>query len=591
MTEVNRRVSGRQIGRELWPQRRLAALTTGVVVISVSLTVAMPALVGAVTDGVIHRDLNRVLYCAGALAAVTLIQVALQRVQAEVTARFGNSYLQSLRTRLLDHLLALSVDYFAREKAGRIVSRLTSDVASLQQFLEGGLALLLRAVLLLTLSLSAALLLSPLLAGVAVLPLLPLLPATWWYRKVAFHRQIDVRDRVAVALGHLGESVAAVRVIQGYRAEDDRDRAYGELVEADQSARLAAARAVSAFVPLVELLPTVALATVLIVGANAVGSHTLTVGAVVAVALYVGQFAEPLQQLAELTTLTQTAGAAFSKVFEFLSTNPSVTNRPDAKPLQPGPGHLELTNVTFSYGDGPAVLHELDLDIPAGQHVALIGGSGAGKSTLAKLIARFDDPTTGSVKLEGQDLRTVTLNSLRRTVTLVPQDSYLFQGTVADNIAMGQPGASREQVIATCTSIRILDQLEGLPQGLDTVVGHRGRSLSSGQCQLVGLARALIADPTVLLLDEASAGLDPATDALIDRALTTLLCTRTAIVIAHRMQTALAADRVVVLVDGRVVEDGAPGQLLQAGGVLASWVRDGRQQADQDGNSAAAIAY
>ena len=577
MNDTDRRVSVRQLTRELWPHRRLAGLAAGVVMISVTVTVAGPTLVGSVTDGVIHHDLHQVLVSAAALGAVTLVQVVLQRIQADVTARFGNRYLQALRGRLLDQLLALSVDFFEQHKAGRIVSRLTSDVVNIQQFLEGGFALLLRAVLLFCLSLTASLLLSPMMTGVAVLALLPLLPASWWYRKVAFRRQIDVRDRVAIALGHLSESIAAVRVVQGYRAEAERDQAYGELVDADRSARLAAARAASAYVPLVELLPTVSLAAVLVVGASLVTAHQLTVGAVVAVALYVGQLAEPLQQLAELTTLTQSAGAAFSKVFAFLSTQPNVTDSPGAAPLQPGPGQVELAGVTFRYGDGPAVLHELDLNIPAGQHVALIGSSGAGKSTLAKLIARFDDPTTGTVRVDGQGLRHVTLASLRRTVTLVPQEGYLFHGTVADNIAMGRPGATLEQVVTTCSSLGILEPLAALPHGLDTVVGDRGRALSSGQCQLVGLARALIADPIVLLLDEASAGLDPATDTLVDRALTTLLTGRTTIVIAHRMQTALAADRVVVLSDGRVVEDGAPHKLLAAGGVLAGWVRDGRQ--------------
>ena len=318
----------------------------------------------------------------------------------------------------------------------------------------------------------------------------------------------------------------------------------------------------------------VALAIIIGYGAVLADRGEIQVGTVIAFTLLLTRLFEPIEQFIELTSLLQTAGAAFSRTFGFLDRAPALVDEPDAAQFTRGPGRIELDHVTFRYAPGaPPAVADLDLVVAAGERIAVVGTSGAGKSTLAKLIGRFYDPTEGTIRIDGQDLRHLQSPSLRRDVVVVPQEGFLFDGTIATNVALGRPGAGRAEVEHACHEIGFQDAIDRIPGGLDAPVANRGLTLSSGQRQLVALARAFLADPSVIVLDEATSNLDPATDALVEHALAQLLAGRTAIVIAHRVPTALRAERVVVLEHGRVVEAGPPGQLAAAGGAFARWVR------------------
>jgi ATP-binding cassette subfamily B protein len=323
----------------------------------------------------------------------------------------------------------------------------------------------------------------------------------------------------------------------------------------------------------VDLLGPVGLAVVMGLGAYLVGSHGLQVGTVVAFSLYLGRLFEPIQQAIELASLLQAATASFSRIFAFLDEQPLVADAEDARPFEPGPGEVRVEGVTFSYPgrEGTPVVADIDLDVKPGERVALVGDSGAGKTTLAKLLSRTYDPVAGRVLVDGQDLREVKSETLSRSLTLVAQEGFLFDGTISENIAMAKPGATEDDAKAAAAELGILERLESLPDGLATKITNGGSSLSAGQRQLVALTRAMVAEPKVLILDEATSQLDPATDALVETAMLTLFEGRTAIVIAHRVSTVLKADRVVVLERGAIAESGPPLTLLQTDGPFARW--------------------
>jgi ABC-type multidrug transport system fused ATPase/permease subunit len=586
----NARPDARRVLAELTGHPRMLVGGMVAVVFETVLVTAGPLLVAVgIQHGVVQRQPAWVVYTASAFLATMVLQLVTGYLKVLWLGRLSQDVLHDLRARLLRHLYALDLDFFGRERSGRVVARLTTDLDGIQRFLDGGLPLVLRAALLIALTLGAMAFLSVPLTLAVLAVLVPLVAATTWYRRHAYRAQLDVRERTADLLTHVNESLAGVRVVQAFAVEDTRRRGFQVVNTGTYGAKMAAARIDAAYLPAVEILNPVALAVVVGYGAVLARNGQLPVGSVVAFAIYLGRLFEPIQQTTELAQVIQAASASFARVFGFLDQQPLVQDGAHAVPFQPGPGRVQLEGVSFAYrADGPVVLRGIDLDIPAGQRVALVGDSGAGKSTLAKLLARFYDPVAGRLLVDGQDVREVEAATLRRSLTLVSQEGFLFDGTVAENIALARPGASSEDVRAACAALGIATRLDVLPAGLDTPVSNRGLSLSAGQRQLVALARAFMAEPRVLILDEATSQLDPATDALVERALRTLLRGRTAIVIAHRVQTALRADRVVLLEGGQVREDGPPATLLASGGAFAEWVV--RHRDDEPADPAAPAA-
>jgi len=563
-----------RMAADLRPHRRLLVLGSLAALVVAAGSSAGPWLIGLVIDrGVIGGNMGWVW--AGSLGLLVASSAQLLALWAQVRwlGRFAHDYLADLRRELLRQLFTMDVDFYARVPTGRLVSRLTSDVDNMQQFVEGGLALVSRIVLMLVIITVIMLRESVLMTAVVAGVLVPLGVASVWFRRVAYRAQVDVRDRMADMLGHVSESLTGARIIQAYTHEDFRRETFRRVNDDTYEAKLGTVRLNATFYSVVEFVAPASIAVVLGTGAWLAGRGTVTVGTVIAFTLYLGKLFEPIQQLAELAQVMQQASASYAKVFQFRDLVPGVADRADAGVFEVGPGHVSVRDVTFRYdADTAEVLHGVSLDIAPGSRVALVGSSGAGKTTLGKLIARFHDVSGGSIEVDGQDVRSVTGASLRRHVALVPQQGFLFDGTVLDNIAVVRPDLERDDVIAACDALGIMARIDALPDGLATEITNGGQSLSSGQRQLIALARALVAEPTVIVLDEATSNLDPATDALVERALASLLDGRTAIVIAHRVETAMRADRVVLMADGRVAEDGSPSELRAAGGVFAGWV-------------------
>ena len=555
-------------------RRPLVRGVVSTVVVTLAMACTPLVVAWAIDGGVVRRDLRVVAVAAVAYAAASATMIVGNRSEIRAYARFAQGWLHDLRVRLLDHLFRLDLDFFTRERSGRLVSRLTSDVETLQQFAETGVALICRASLVLVVTIAFMLATSPILTAVTLAAFSPLVIATFWYRRRAFRAQLEVRESMAGLLAHVNESIAGIRVVQAYGLEDEHTAVFEEANEQAVAARMRTARVVAAYYPLVEFVQPAATGVVIVTGAFLVTNGRLSLGAVVAFTLYLTRLFDPITQLTELAHMLQASSAAYSKVMAFQDERPRVDDEVGALDLDDGPGAVTFEDVSFRYSnDRPLAVIDVDLDLAPGQRVALVGGSGAGKSTLAKLAARFYDPTAGRVLVDGQDVRTVTGASLRQAVALVPQEGFLFDGTIADNIAVTRPGASRDEVEAACRTIGVLDRLEALPDGLDTAVANRGLSLSAGQRQLVALARAMLADPRVIVLDEATSNLDPATEAAVEAGMRALFAGRTAIVIAHRPSTAWRADRVIVMEGGRVAEEGRAIDLAGRGGAFDRWLR------------------
>lgn len=485
----------------------------------------------------------------------------------------GERFLRMMRIRVYRHLMNLDMDFFGRSKVGVLVSRMTSDVEALTAFANEGAISVITSLLTVIGVTIGLFVIDPGLALI-VMGLMPvLIGISMVFRTFADRAYRRVREHIGLVLATLQEGISGVRVVQAYTQEPRRTRQFVGVNEEYYRANIDAAKAISVYFPAVDLLRTLGAALVLLVGGRRVLDGTLSLGSLVAFLLYLNWFFEPIVQLSNVYNLLQGALAALGKLFGILDTTPKMSESPDARPLPEGPGRLVFDDVSFSYEPGARVLDSVSLEIPGGQRVAVVGETGAGKSTLAKLAVRFYDPDAGRVLLDGMDLRDADIKSLRRAVALVPQEGYLFPGSIRDNIAYARPHMDDAEVWDVCRTLGIDDWVRGLPERLDTQVMERGSRLSSGERQLLSLARALAANPRVIVLDEATSNLDPESEAQVETALSALLTGRTAIVIAHRLQTAQRADRVLVVAAGRIVEDGPYGDLVAAGGEFADLER------------------
>jgi ATP-binding cassette, subfamily B, bacterial len=540
------------------------------VLVQTGAVLAMPYLVKvAIDQGIVPKDLGVINRVALAYLVLAGVQFLAGRLEIETVARVGQRVLFAVRTKLFRHLQTLSLDFYERERTGRLVARMTADIDAMSDLVTDGLVTLVTA--LITMVGVAVILVfmdwQLALATLVVAPLIALAARSWRGWSGDAYRQ--VRETHSVVTVQLQEALSGVRAIQAFR----RERATAaRLEEANHAERVAHWRTIglaSFFFPGIEFLGTAATVVVLGVGGRRVLGGDLEIGVLAAFLLYLRSLFDPVQQLSELYDSFQSATAGAERVGAVLAEQPSVREAPDPVPLPDPRGDVRLEDVCFAYDQGPPVLHDVDLQVDAGTTLALIGPTGAGKSTVAKLIARFYDPLGGRITLDGVDLRQVRLADLRQAMGYVPQEGFLFSGTVLDNIRFGRPDTTRAQVEAAARAVGADQVIAGLPDGYDTQVGERGALLAAGEKQLVAFARAWIADPALLILDEATSNLDAASEARITDALHRLRSGRTTIIIAHRLTTVAQADQIAVVSDGRIVESGTPAELRARGGRFA----------------------
>jgi len=564
----------RRAARMLRPYRREVRGAVALVVLSTLAVLAGPYLLKVGIDrGIKPRDGRALNLAVGAYVVVAVGAYLATRTQVLLVSRAGEGFLRDLRTRVFDHLLRLSMPFYDREKAGVVVSRMTSDVDSLQELVQMGLLQLASSLLLIAGSVVVLALVSWQLLLVCLIPVPFVVLASMKFQRDSNAAYLTVRDRIGLTLSSLQEGISGVRVIQAYgRTEVVVDR-FATRNHSLYQAHMRSVYVQAWYLPVIEGAALACTALVIGIGGRMVASGTVTVGTVAFFVLTLSNLFEPVNQLSQLFNTVQSSGAALHKLFELLDTPVEVTEQPDAVPL-PARGELRVEGLTFAYAGGEPVLRDVDLVLAEGEKLALVGPTGAGKSTLAKLMARLYDPTAGLVSFAGIDLRQARLRSLRTAITVVPQEGYLFAGTIVENIRIGRPDATDADVRTALGSLDLLDRFEALPEGLLTEVHERGSRLSAGERQLVSLARAALADPGVLVLDEATSSLDPGTEVLVERALQRLMEGRSVIVIAHRLSTAERADRVGVVAAGGLVELGTHADLVAEGGHYAALYRN-----------------
>jgi ATP-binding cassette subfamily B protein len=560
-----RRRSRRLLGSLARPYRWRLAAAAALIGLRSAGTLVIPFLVGRAIDlGIGRRDL-RVLELHVALIGVAALASALGSWGfLRLSGRIGQDVLYDLRVRVYTHIQRLSLSFYERYTSGRIISRLTSDIDTLTELLATGLTSLATSSVSIV-AISVILLVLDLRLGAATLLAFPvILLLTQWFRRNSARAYRAVRQAIALVIVHYTESLAGIRAVHAYGREPRNQAIFEDLNARYRDANIWSVRLTATYGPGIAFLGRVTTVGVLVLGGLLLVRGSLTLGVLTAFILYVRQFFEPMQDLSQFYTLFQATAAAMEKLSGVLEESSAVP-RPARPVALRAAGGIEFDHVTFAYRETP-VLRDMTFAIPAGQTVALVGQTGAGKSTVARLVGRFYDPSLGAIRLDGVDLREADGRDLRRAVITVTQESFLFSGTVGDNIRFGRPDASADDVEAAARAVGAHEFVAALPEGYDTQVRRRGVRLSSGQRQLVAFARAFLADPRVLILDEATSSLDLPTERLVQRALRTLLADRTAIIIAHRLSTVEIADRVLVVDAGRIVEDGSPESLIRSGG-------------------------
>ena len=573
---VSRRREARSLlGSLLKPYAPAVALLALVVVVENAARLSVPLLVQRGIDQGIPPiaaggPARELLTIVGALCGVVLLQAVSRMYFLRRSGRIGQRVLLELRQRIYRHFQRLDVAFHDRYTSGRVVSRSTNDVEAIQDMLETGFDGLITAIL--TLGGTAVLLVVlDVHLGLVCLAAFPILVALiWWFRTQTSKVYLKVRESAALVIVQFVETMTGIKAVQAYRREPRNQEIFDDVADEYRDINERAFKLLAVFMPGVKLVGNITTGIVLLYGGYRVLRGDMTIGTLTAFLLYLRMFFEPMQEISQFFNTFQSASAALEKIAGVLAQQPAVTDPEEPVTLPKVKGDIVFRDVEFSYVPGRSVLPGLQLQVPAGQTVALVGTTGAGKTTIAKLIARFYDPTSGAVRLDGVDLRDMSQSELRRHVVMVTQENFMFEGSIAENIRFGRPDAADAEIRAAAEAVGAQRFIEALPDGYDTDVAKRGGRLSAGQRQLIAFARAFLADPAVLILDEATSSLDIPSERLVQSALATVLADRTALVIAHRLSTVQVADRVLVLEHGRIVEDGPPSELLTRGGRYAA---------------------
>jgi ATP-binding cassette subfamily B protein len=572
----------------LKPYRVRAALTVVALVLGTAASLAPPLLArAAIDDGIERHDFDKLLLVVIAFFVSALIVWAMTYAQTFLVGWVGQRALADLRIRIFKHLQTLPIGFYESRSAGILISRMTNDVEALDSLVTDSVVTLFQAGLTLIGTIGILLYLDVKLALITfcILPLV--LAGSLWFRIISAGAFRRTRETIGAITGYLQETLSGIRVVRSFAQEPVHEAQFTELNADNRDANMTTVKLNAAYFPTVEMLSGVAVGLIVLYGGyQAIDGH-ISIGTIVAFVAALSNLFEPIQQLSQLYATYQSGMAALEKIFQLLDEKPDLTDRTDAIELSRIAGEVDFDDVSFAYkkrrGDDSTeqvlALDHVSLQIPPGQTVALVGATGAGKSTMAKLIARFYDPTSGAVLVDGHDLREVASSSLRSQMGIVPQEAFLFSGTVAENIAFGRPDADADQIRAAAKAVGAEEFIADLPSGYDTEIGERGTQLSAGQRQLIAFARALIADPRILVLDEATSNVDLHSEARIEQGLRRLLAGRTAIVIAHRLSTIRQAGRIVVLEHGQIAEQGTHDELIAAEGRYYELYRDWATQA------------
>jgi len=576
-TAESKRLRGRSLrllGSLVRPLRWRLVVMALVVVVSTACQVAGPALIAAGIDRALpalmdQQDWAPALLVVGVYLATGIVGAVLMAQYTVLSARISQAILFDLRKRLFLHTQRLSLEFHETYTSGRIISRQTSDLDSIRELLDSGINQLVQGLLYMVFTAIALVSLDAPSGLVLAVALVPLVALTRWFQVRSQRLFRATRVTSARVIVHFVETMTGMRAVQAFRKEARNEVEYAGEVEGNRGANSKVFTLFGTFDPGLVLIGNATLAAVVLFGGFRVIGGTLEIGALLAVALYAKRFFDPAEEMAMFYNSYQSASAALEKISGVLEEQPSVPDPVRPVDLLHAKGAVDFDDVEFAYSADAVVLPQFDLHVPAGQTIALVGSTGAGKSTLAKLMSRFYDPTRGAVSLDGVDLRDLHPKDLRRAIVMVTQEAYLFSGSVADNIALGKPDATRAEIERAARAVGAHEFVMALPDGYDTDVAKRGGRVSAGQRQLLSFARAFIADPAVLILDEATASLDIPSERMVQEALQTLLADRTAVIIAHRLSTVAIADRVLVMEHGRVVEDGTPADLIAGTGRFA----------------------
>jgi ATP-binding cassette, subfamily B, bacterial len=558
---------------QLRPYRGRVALMFLGLLLATGAGLAPPYLAGkAIDSGILTGDVDALDLIVATFVAVAVLYAGASYLQTYMVGWVGTRVLQDLRERVFTHIQAMPIGFFTRRSPGVLISRMTNDIEALNQLVTTGVVTMFSSTLTLIGVVVILLLLDLQLALVTFLTFPLLAVASLVFRIVSAGAYRATRERIAAITAYLQESLSGVRVVRSFGQEPRHLDEMTALNEANRETNMKTVYLNASYFPAVELLSAVGTAAILLYGGSQAIDGAIQLGVIVAFVGYLNTFFDPIQQLSQLYTTYQQGMAALDKIFDLLDTEPDMVDAPGA--IDPGElrGEIELEGVWFSYGEkGESgadtwALRDVDLHVPPGQTLALVGATGAGKSTFAKLVARFYDPQQGTVRVDGHDLRGVQQRALRRQLGIVPQEGFLFSGTVRENVAFGRPEADNEEIESAIAAVGATEFISALPDGLDTQIGERGIQLSAGQRQLVAFARALLAQPRILILDEATSNVDVRTEKTIERGLERLLHGRTAIVIAHRLSTIRRAGKIVVLENGQIAEQGTHDELITAGG-------------------------